>query len=87
MFVQSIFVKAALNSVFMGGLCRRAHRLDDPLVPSAAGGRTFFLASIPPSIVTAILVLYVAGQTFNTMTLGGFALAWWASWSAAMPQW
>ena len=33
------------------------------------------LASIPLSIITAILVMYVGGQTFNTMTLGGFALA------------
>ena len=33
------------------------------------------LASIPLSIITAVLVLYVGGQTLNTMTLGGFALA------------
>jgi len=33
------------------------------------------LASIPLSIVTAIIVLYIGGETLNTMTLGGFALA------------
>ena len=33
------------------------------------------LASIPLSIITAVLVMYVGGQTLNTMTLGGFALA------------
>jgi hypothetical protein len=33
------------------------------------------LATIPLSIITAILVMYVGGQTLNTMTLGGFALA------------
>ena len=33
------------------------------------------LASIPLSIITAVLGLYVFGQTLNTMTLGGFALA------------
>jgi multidrug efflux pump subunit AcrB len=33
------------------------------------------LASIPLSIITAMLLLYVGGQTLNTMTLGGFALA------------
>ena len=33
------------------------------------------LAAIPLSIVTAVLVMYVGGQTLNTMTLGGFALA------------
>ena len=33
------------------------------------------LASIPLSIIAAVLVLYLLGQTLNTMTLGGFALA------------
>jgi multidrug efflux pump subunit AcrB len=33
------------------------------------------LASIPLSIVTAVIVLYAGGETLNTMTLGGFALA------------
>ena len=33
------------------------------------------LATIPLSIITAVLVMYVGGQTLNTMTLGGFALA------------
>jgi multidrug efflux pump subunit AcrB len=33
------------------------------------------LASIPLSITAAVLVLYLLGQTLNTMTLGGFALA------------
>jgi multidrug efflux pump subunit AcrB len=33
------------------------------------------LATIPLSIITAILIIFVGGQTLNTMTLGGFALA------------
>jgi multidrug efflux pump subunit AcrB len=33
------------------------------------------LAAIPLSILTAVLVMYGGGQTLNTMTLGGFALA------------
>ena len=33
------------------------------------------LAAIPLSIVTAVLFINVTGQTLNTMTLGGFALA------------
>jgi multidrug efflux pump subunit AcrB len=33
------------------------------------------LASIPLSIITAVLIMYCGGQTLNTMTLGGFALA------------
>lgn len=33
------------------------------------------LATIPIAIITAMLVMYLGGQTLNTMTLGGFALA------------
>jgi multidrug efflux pump subunit AcrB len=33
------------------------------------------LATIPISIIAAILIMFVDGQTLNTMTLGGFALA------------
>jgi multidrug efflux pump subunit AcrB len=33
------------------------------------------LASIPLAIIAAVLVLYMGGETLNTMTLGGFALA------------
>ena len=33
------------------------------------------LAAIPLSIITAVLFIKLAGQTLNTMTLGGFALA------------
>jgi multidrug efflux pump subunit AcrB len=33
------------------------------------------LATIPIAIITAILVIFIGGQTLNTMTLGGFALA------------
>src|SRR5947199_9402084 len=33
------------------------------------------VASIPLSIMMAVVALYLGGQTLNTMTLGGFALA------------
>ena len=33
------------------------------------------LATIPLAIITAVLIMYEGGQTLNTMTLGGFALA------------
>ena len=36
---------------------------------------TIILASIPLSVVAALLAMYCLGQTLNTMTLGGFALA------------
>ncbi len=75
-FDQSIFVKAALNSVIMGGMM--AAGLTALMILLFLGNwrlTLIILASIPLSIITAILVLYVGGQTLNTMTLGGFALA------------
>ena len=33
------------------------------------------MLSIPTSILCALIVMYFMGQTLNTMTLGGFALA------------
>ncbi len=75
-FDQSIFVKAALNSVVMGGMM--AAGLTALMILLFLGNwrlTLIILASIPLSIVTALLLLYGGGQTLNTMTLGGFALA------------
>jgi multidrug efflux pump subunit AcrB len=75
-FDQSIFVKAALNSVLMGGLMAAA--LTALMILLFLGNwrlTLIILAAIPLSIVTAVLVMYAGGQTLNTMTLGGFALA------------
>ena len=75
-FDQSIFVKAALNSVKMGGLM--AAGLTALMILLFLGNwrlTLIILASIPLSIITAVLVMYAGGQTLNTMTLGGFALA------------
>src|ERR1700729_1977334 len=75
-FDQSIFVKAALNSVVMGGAMAAA--LTALMILLFLGNwrlTLIILASIPLSIITAILIMYVTGQTLNTMTLGGFALA------------
>ncbi|MGP8152640.1 MAG: efflux RND transporter permease subunit [Smithella sp.] len=75
-FDQSLFVKAALNSVIMGGLM--AAVLTAIMILLFLGNwrlTLIILASIPLSIITAILVMYIGGQTLNTMTLGGFALA------------
>jgi multidrug efflux pump subunit AcrB len=75
-FDQSIFVKAALNSVMMGGLM--AAGLTALMILLFLGNwrlTLIVLAAIPLSIVTAVLVMYVGNQTLNTMTLGGFALA------------
>jgi len=75
-FDQSIFVKAALNSVVLGGLMAAA--LTALMILLFLGNwrlTIIILASIPLSIIIAMLVMYCMGQTLNTMTLGGFALA------------
>jgi multidrug efflux pump subunit AcrB len=75
-FDQGIFVKAALNSVVMGGLM--AAGLTAMMILLFLGNwrlTVIILASIPLSIITAVVGLYMLGQTLNTMTLGGFALA------------
>lgn len=75
-FDQSVFVKAALNSVVMGGLM--AAGLTALMILLFLGSwrlTLIILATIPMAIITAILVMYAGGETLNTMTLGGFALA------------
>jgi multidrug efflux pump subunit AcrB len=75
-FDQSIFVKASLNSVLMGGAM--AAGLTALMILLFLGNwrlTLIILASIPLSIITAVLVMYCMGETLNTMTLGGFALA------------
>jgi multidrug efflux pump subunit AcrB len=76
LFDQSVFVDAALNSVKMGGLM--AAGLTALMILLFLGNwrlTLIILASIPLSIIAAVLIMYVGGQTLNTMTLGGFALA------------
>jgi multidrug efflux pump subunit AcrB len=76
LFDQSIFVNAALASVKMGGLM--AAGLTALMILLFLGNwrlTLIILAAIPLSIVIAVLVMYAGGQTLNTMTLGGFALA------------
>jgi multidrug efflux pump subunit AcrB len=73
---QSIFVKAALNSVLIGGLM--AGGLTALMILLFLGNwrlTLIIVASIPLSILMAVVALYLGGQTLNTMTLGGFALA------------
>ena len=64
------------NSVIMGGLM--AAGLTALMILLFLGNwrlTLIILASIPLSIIFAVLGLYLGGQTLNTMTLGGFALA------------
>jgi multidrug efflux pump subunit AcrB len=76
LFDQSLFVKAALNSVLIGGALAAA--LTALMILLFLGNwrlTIIILAAIPLSIIAAVLVMGAAGQTLNTMTLGGFALA------------
>jgi multidrug efflux pump subunit AcrB len=75
-FDQSVFVRAALNSVLMGG-CMAAALTALMILLFLGNARltVIILAAIPLSIITAVLVMGAAGETLNTMTLGGFALA------------
>ena len=76
LFDQSIFVNAALSSVKIGGMM--AAGLTALMILLFLGNwrlTLIILAAIPLSIIAALLMLYVGGQTLNTMTLGGFALA------------
>jgi multidrug efflux pump subunit AcrB len=75
-FDQSVFVKASLNSVLMGGAM--AAGLTAMMILLFLGNwrlTLIILATIPMAILTAVLIMYEDGQTLNTMTLGGFALA------------
>ena len=75
-FDQSVFVKAALNSVVTGGLM--AAGLTALMILLFLGNwrlTLIILATVPLAIITATLVMYLLGESLNTMTLGGFALA------------
>ena len=76
LFDQSIFVSAAIQSVVLGGFI--AAVLTALMIILFLGDlrlTVIILASIPVSIIAAILALGLLGHTLNIMTLGGFALA------------
>ena len=76
LFDQSIFIKAALQSVVMGGLMAAGlTALMILLFMGNARLTLIILAAIPLSIISAVVIMYGGGFTLNTMTLGGFALA------------
>ena len=76
LFDQSLFVKAALNSVLMSaGMAAALTALVIILFLGNVRLALIILAAIPLSIITAVLFIKLTGQTLNTMTLGGFALA------------
>ncbi|KAF1009456.1 MAG: Multidrug resistance protein MdtC [Luteibacter sp.] len=73
---QSIFVKSAVASVAREGVIAAALTSVMILLFLGSWRSTVIIAlSIPLSILSAIALLSVFGQTLNVMTLGGLALA------------
>jgi len=76
LFDQSVFVKAALDSVLLSA-CMAAGLTALVIILFLGNVRLslIILAAIPLSIIAGVLVMSLVGQTLNIMTLGGFALA------------
>ena len=75
-FDQSVFVRAALWDVLQeGGTAAVLVALMVLVFVGSARSMLIVITSIPLSILTSIIVLNLFGQTINTMTLGGLALA------------
>ena len=73
---QSIFVKAAIDSVLEEGAVAAVLTALMILIFLGSWRSTLIVAiSIPLSIFSSIIVLGAMGQTLNVMTLGGLALA------------
>lgn len=76
LFDQSVFVRAALNSVLFEGALAATLTAAMILLFLGTWRNTLVVAlSIPLSIFCSILCLAAFGQTINAMTLGGLALA------------
>jgi multidrug efflux pump subunit AcrB len=76
LFDQSVFVRASLHGVIREGAI--AAGLTALMILLFLGNwrlTLIVMLSIPTSILVALIVMYFIGQTLNTMTLGGFALA------------
>ena len=75
-FDQSVFVRAALWDVLQEAVTAAVLVALMVLVfVGSARSMLIVITSIPLSILTSIIVLNLFGQTINTMTLGGLALA------------
>ena len=73
---QSIFVKASINSVVREGVIAACLTALMILLFLGSWRSTLIVfLSIPLSILTSIIILGLLGETLNTMTLGGMALA------------
>ncbi len=76
LFDQSVFVQSSIDSVLREGAIAAGLTALMILVFLGSWRSTIVvMVSIPLSILTSIAVLSALGQTINTMTLGGLALA------------
>src|SRR5262245_3265454 len=76
LFDQSLFVRAALNGVFVEALIAAA--LTGLMILLFLGSwrsTLVIVVSIPLSILVSVIIFSAMGHTLNTMTLGGLALA------------
>ena len=76
LFDQSVFVKASIQGVLVEGLIAALLTAGLILLFLGSWRSTLIVAvSIPLSILSSLIVLYLLGETLNIMTLGGLALA------------
>src|SRR5215813_2105218 len=76
LFDQSIFVRQAVTGVLReGAIAAGLTALMILLFLGSWRSTLVVMISIPLSILTSLVILYFRGETLNTMTLGGLALA------------
>jgi multidrug efflux pump subunit AcrB len=76
LFDQSVFVKDSVEGVLREGAIAAGLTAAMILLFLGSWRSTLVvMISIPLAIITSIVVLYFLGETINTMTLGGLALA------------
>src|SRR6266850_1554052 len=76
LFDQSVFVKQSVAGVLReGAIAAGLTALMILLFLGSWRSTLVVMISIPLSILTSLIVLYFLGETLNTMTLGGLALA------------
>ncbi|WP_407174341.1 efflux RND transporter permease subunit [Bradyrhizobium sp. STM 3562] len=76
LFDQSVFVKESVTGVLReGAIAAGLTALMILLFLGSWRSTVVVMVSIPLSILASLIVLYFLGETLNTMTLGGLALA------------
>jgi multidrug efflux pump subunit AcrB len=76
LFDQSVFVKASIEGLLKeGAIAACLTALMIVLFLGSWRSTLIVMISIPLSVLSSLVVLYFLGETINTMTLGGLALA------------